>query len=360
MNSEDHFLSKAYGQTPDSGLIGYQAPSNIALVKYWGKYGVQLPKNASISFTLDACVTQTDLHFKKKHSKGFSLAVVFDGVPQPSFVPKIEQFFERILNFLPLLEDYHFDIKTTNTFPHSSGIASSASGMAALAGALLALENTCLMQPMSPADFDQKASFLARLGSGSAARSIQGPMVVWGDHPQIPKANNLYGTVYEQPLDPVFTTYQDTILLVDEGEKVVSSTVGHGLMHDHPYAAARFDQAQKHLSDLMPILASGDLMSFSDLVEREALALHAMMLTSDSSFILMKPNTLSIIEAIRKFRAHTEYPVCFTLDAGANVHVLYPEHIKTAVLEFIDRELKPYCSLGRYIIDRVGRGLKKL
>ena len=49
MNSEDHFLSKAYGQTPDSGLIGYQAPSNIALVKYWGKYGVQLPKNASIS-----------------------------------------------------------------------------------------------------------------------------------------------------------------------------------------------------------------------------------------------------------------------------------------------------------------------
>ena len=85
-----------------------------------------------------------------------------------------------------------------------------------------------------------------------------------------------------------------------------------------------------------------------------------MMLTSDPSFILMKPNTLSIIEAIRKFRAHTEYPVCFTLDAGANVHVLYPEHIKTAVLEFIDRELKPYCSLGRYIIDRVGRGLKKL
>ncbi|MDG1962902.1 MAG: diphosphomevalonate decarboxylase [Flavobacteriaceae bacterium] len=360
MTSEEHFLSKPYGPKPDSGVLAYQAPSNIALVKYWGKYGDQLPKNASISFTLDHCVTQTHLHFKKKETSGFSIAVLFDGQPQPSFVPKIQQFFDRIVKYMPLLEAFHFDIKTTNTFPHSSGIASSASGMAALTGALLALENSCLKVPLAPSDFEQKASFLARLGSGSAARSIQGPMVVWGKHPHIPESDNLFGTLYQAPIDPVFRSFQDTILLVDEGEKVVSSTVGHALMHDHPYAQSRFDQAQKHLADLMPILASGDLLAFSDLVEREALALHAMMLTSDPSFILMKPNTLSIIEAIRRYRAETGHPVCFTLDAGANVHVLYPEQCKSAVLQFIEQELKGFCSGGRYITDRVGHGLKKL
>ena len=81
-----------------------------------------------------------------------------------------------------------------------------------------------------------------------------------------------------------------------------------------------------------------------------------MMMTSMPYFILMKPNTLEIINKIWKFRNETQTPVCFTLDAGANVHVLYPEYTKEKVLEFIKRELVGYCQNGQYICDEIGHG----
>ena len=132
-----------------------------------------------------------------------------------------------------------------------------------------------------------------------------------------------------------FKNYQDTILLVDKGEKQVSSTVGHDLMHNHPYAERRFAQAHENLSQIKSILSSGNVAEFIKIVESEALTLHAMMMTSMPYFILMKPNTLEIINKIWKFRNETQIPVCFTLDAGANVHVLYPENVKVNVLKFI-------------------------
>ena len=158
----------------------------------------------------------------------------------------------------------------------------------------------------------------------------------------------------------VFTNYQDTILLVDKGEKQVSSTVGHDLMHNHPFAEQRFLKAHHNLSALKSVLENGNLDDFIKIVESEALTLHAMMMTSMPYFILMKPNTLEIINKIWKFRNETKIPVCFTLDAGANVHVLYPENVVVETLQFIKDELVGYCQNGQYICDQIGFGSQKL
>jgi diphosphomevalonate decarboxylase len=144
--------------------------------------------------------------------------------------------------------------------------------------------------------------------------------------------------------------------LVDKGEKQVSSTVGHDLMHNHPYAERRFAQAHENLDQLSAVLENGNLDEFIAIVESEALTLHSMMMTSMPYFILMKPNTLEIINAIWKFRKETAIPVCFTLDAGANVHILYPKHVSDKVLEFITSKLVGYCQNGQYICDEIGMG----
>src|SRR5690606_30016699 len=275
------------------------------------------------------------------------------------FEPKIQKFFERVEVYLPFLKDYKFKIETSNSFPHSSGIASSASGMGALALCLMDME--WQMQPAITEEyFKEKASFLARLGSGSASRSVEGPLIIWGEHPEIEGGSNLFGTKYPFEIHENFKNYQDTILLVDKGEKQVSSSVGHNLMLDHPFAEQRFKQAKDNLSKLVPVFKNGDLPEFIKIVESEALSLHAMMMTSMPYFILMKPNTLEIINRIWEFREETGSKVCFTLDAGANVHVLYPHSEKESVLNFIKNDLSKFCKNGEFIMDEVGFGAEKI
>ncbi len=359
--TESDFILPTYSCSIDSGKTQWSAPSNIALVKYWGKYASQIPANASVSFTLTNCKTDTILHYTRREKKEdhYSIALYLDGKVNQDFLPKIETFFKRIEAYVPFLKDYHFEVRTSNTFPHSSGIASSASGLAALSLCIMEMEKE--MNPaISEEFFYRKASFLARLGSGSACRSIKGSLVVWGEHSKIEKSSNLYGVPYPYPLNEVFRTYQDTILLVHKGVKTVSSTVGHNLMNNHPYADARFKQANANLDRLQGVFASGDLKSFVEIVESEALNLHAMMMSSLPYFVLMKPNTLEIIHKVWEFRQNTNSDLCFTLDAGANVHLLYPENQKQEVLEFIEKELVAYCENGQYICDHVGEGAKKL
>ncbi|SFC84396.1 diphosphomevalonate decarboxylase [Algibacter pectinivorans] len=357
---EEHFIPKKYTNSIDNGSFTWSSPSNIALVKYWGKKEHQIPENPSISFTLNHCKTTTKVSFSKKEdASGFSFDVFLDNEKKDDFKPKIETFFKRIDVYLPFLKDYHFKIETTNTFPHSSGIASSASGMSALALCLMSIEEE-LSLDISKEDFTKKASFLARLGSGSACRSLEGDLVVWGKHDAITGSSNLYGVKYPYQVHSKFKNYQDTILLVDKGEKQVSSTIGHNLMHGHPFAQERFKQAHTNLSYMISILKEGDLDAFIALVESEALTLHAMMMTSMPYFILMKPNTLEIINKIWEYRKSTGSKICFTLDAGANVHVLYPENEATSVLEFIQNELVAYCQNGQYICDVIGLGASKV
>jgi len=363
MLTANDFIPTTYSQDIESGEYQWSAPSNIALVKYWGKKENQIPANPSVSFTLNNCKTITKLAFAKKDlstslntdADDFSFDLLFEGQPKEDFKPKIQKFLERIEAYLPFLKRYHFTIDTQNTFPHSSGIASSASGMAALAMNFMSLEKA-LNPTMTDDYFYQKASFLARLGSGSACRSVKGQVVVWGKQENIKGSSDLFGVEFPNAIHANFKNYQDTILLVDKGEKQVSSTVGHDLMHNHPYAQRRFEQAHENLDQLISIFENGDVNEFIKVVESEALTLHAMMMTSMPYFILMKPNTLQIINAIWKFRNETKIPVCFTLDAGANVHVLYPENVSEKVLQFIKDELVGYCQNGQYICDQIGNG----
>ncbi len=342
---------------PEQGSVTWKSPSNIALVKYWGKKPVQIPANPSISFTLDTSATTTKLTYsKREHPNGnYNFELLFEGKPREDFKPKIAKFFERIEAYVPFIKAYDFVIETSNSFPHSSGIASSASGMSALALCLMSIEKKITPQ-ITQEYFTKKASFLARLGSGSASRSIEGGLVTWGHHEMLPGSSNDFASKYPFEVHSNFINYQDTILLVDKGEKKVSSTVGHNLMHNHPFSEARFAQANNNLFKLKEILSSGDLTSFMSLVESEALSLHAMMMTSMPYFILMKPATMEIINKIWDFREKTGLPVCFTLDAGANVHVLYPETDKVKIYEFIKNELVAYCQKGHYICDQVGNG----
>jgi len=351
---------KPYGNLPDKLLSAWRSPSNIALVKYWGKHGLQLPMNASLSFTLAACHTTTRVMAERKETPGISFKVIFEGARAKGFEPKIQAFFERINPYLGFLSDYHFTIETENSFPHSSGIASSASGMSALALCLVSLEQQLLDAPHSERDFTQKSSFLSRLGSGSACRSIEGPLVLWGRHEEVKDSSDEFGLKLEIELASDFVDFQDCILLVDKDEKQVSSTAGHNLMNDHPYAGQRFKTANQNIPLLVDAMQTGDMEQFIGIVESEALQLHAMMMTSRPYFILMKPNTLEIINRIWAFRRETGVSLCFTLDAGANVHLLFPKSVAQPVRSFIDAELAGFCVDNSYIQDHTGLGANKL
>jgi len=313
-------------------------PSNIALIKYWGKYENQIPANPSISYSLKMCKTNTQMEFFADEK--FSVETYLSGAAEKKFAEKIEKYFKNIEEYLPWILKGKYIIRTENTFPHSSGIASSASGFGAIAKCLMRLDDTfcgCNDSKFS----HKKASFLARLGSGSACRSLYNGLVVWGETKEVEGSSNLFAVPYpSDEIHEIFRSFNDWVLLIHEGEKSVSSSVGHSLMNTNPYAERRFQEAHENFAKLKNILKSGDINSFITLVEHEALTLHAMMMMSEPAFILMKTGTLEVINKIWNFRKKTGLPLFFTLDAGANVHLLFPADEKEDLIqEFIIKEL---------------------
>ena len=322
-------------------------PSNIALIKYWGKYEGQIPANPSISFTLSNCKTETKMIFKS--GEKFSVKTFLAGKEETKFLEKIEKYFKSIEKYLPWILQGSFVIETENTFPHSSGIASSASGFGAIAKCLMEMD-----REFSGKDFFdvKKASFLARLGSGSACRSVYDGLVVWGEVNEVEGSSDLYAVKYPyEEIHPIFRDFNDYVLLIHEGQKSVSSTVGHGLMNTNPYAERRFQEARDNFVPMKEILKLGDLQAFMKLVEHEALTLHAMMMMSDPAFILMQTGTLQVINRVWEFRKETNLPLFFTLDAGANVHLLFPSEKKAEISNFIETELLQYTQNGGIVRD---------
>ncbi|WP_300675557.1 diphosphomevalonate decarboxylase [Soonwooa sp.] len=326
-------------------------PSNIAIIKYWGKYENQIPANPSISYTLNNCKTNTTMEFLANEE--FSVQTFLAGKEEKKFADKIEKYFKNIGKYLPWILKGKFIIKTENTFPHSSGIASSASGFGAIAKCLMALDEKFSSNKQQPTTDNQKASFLARLGSGSACRSLYNGLIVWGKTKEVSESSDLFAVPYpNDEIHPIFKRFNDWVLLIHEGEKSVSSTVGHGLMNTNPYAERRFQEAHENFEKLKDILESGDLDGFIKLTEHEALTLHAMMMMSDPAFILMKTGTLEVINKIWEFRRITSLPLFFTLDAGANVHLLFPNHLEQDKIEnFINQELLPFTQKGGVVKD---------
>ena len=205
---------------------------------------------------------------------------------------------------------------------------------------------------VAPLDM-RKVSFLSRLASGSAARSVYPVMALWGATPSVADSSDDYAVPLADIVNPVFKTYHDSILIVSNKEKSVSSRVGHSLMDGHPLAEKRYATARENTERLLKVLKNGDLDAFIDIAESEALQLHEMMATSTHPYKLMEPNTLEIIDLIRHFRQETKIPACFTLDAGPNVHLLYPEAYDKEVKKFIKDSLLAYCHDNQCIDDVV-------
>jgi len=324
--------------TTHTQIVSESCPSNIALIKYWGKYDHQIPANPSISYTLNHCRTNTSMEFLADES--FSVQTFLAGSEEVKFAEKIEKYFRNIEQYLPWILNGKYIIRTENTFPHSSGIASSASGFGAIAKCLMKLDEA-FSEKTSEEESLRKASFLARLGSGSACRSLYNGLVVWGTSDEVEGSSDLFAVKYpDAGIHDIFKNFNDWVLLIHEGQKSVSSTVGHGLMNTNPYAERRFQEARENFVPMKDILKSGDMERFIKLVEHEALTLHAMMMMSDPAFILMKTGTMEVINKTWDFRRETGLPLFFTLDAGANVHLLFPnDGSEEKIKIFIETEL---------------------
>ncbi len=259
-------------------------------------------------------------------------------------MPKILLFFDRILLYCPYIKYYNFIIKTFNTFPHSSGLASSASFMSSLALCIIEMENKCVFSYKKNIFNNlKKASFIARLGSGSACRSIYPGFSVWGYHKSIKGSNNLYSIKYPYKIHSIYKNIMDTILIIEKNPKHISSTEGHELMNNNPYTKGRIIQANKNMNNIINILKEGNFKKFGYIIENEALSLHAMIMSSTPYYLYITPNTLNIIYKIWDFRKKSNKNIYFTLDAGANIHLLYPFKEKKIILKWIYNNLFSLC-----------------
>lgn len=338
--------------------VAWTSPSNIALIKYWGKLQGQIPANPSLSFTLNKAKTYMEISaIPKKNHEQLQFDFVFHGSENKKFKLKIENILNANLEYFPWLKNYSLKIKSENTFPHSSGIASSASSMSALALCLLSLDKKINNRERESETFLKEASALARKASGSAARSIYPFLTVWGKIENIVGTSDLHSHPFPlENLHSVFKSYCDAIIIVDSEEKIISSRAGHELMNEHLFAKERFQRAKENLAKLIFALESGDLEVFVKIVEEEAMMLHALMMTSSPSFILLKPSSLLIIEKIKSYREKTKTPVCFTIDAGPNIHLLYPRQYKKNVEIWIENELRSLFDVQDIIYDEMGQG----
>ncbi len=346
----------------EPGSVTWRSPSNIALIKYWGKHGKQLPKNPSVSLTLSSCFTDTLLEYKPKEGgdQQVSLDFFFHQEQNKAFGEKVQKFLESVTDIFPFIKQLDLTVKSGNSFPHSSGIASSASAMSALALCLCSLEEELFGTLADDKEFDQKASYVARLGSGSACRSIFPKVALWGQYNEVGNSSDYYAIPMQEHVHEVFGTFHDDILIVSTEEKSVSSRAGHSLMETNPYADTRYHSAKRQLHFLLEAMKKGDLEEFGKITESEALTLHGLMMSSNPSYMLMKPNSVEIISRVRQYRRETNHPVYFSLDAGPNIHLLYPEEIIHDVRLFIEEQLVELCEEGSYLQDWVGEGPEQM
>jgi diphosphomevalonate decarboxylase len=340
--------------------VSWQSPSNIAFIKYWGKTGRQLPVNPSVSMTLSEAYTQTKLVALPREKEGaVELDFWFEGKQNNAFGERISRFLNSVTDVFPWLEQVNLKLETQNTFPHSAGIASSASAFSALALCLCSLDAELNGIILEEIEFRLKASYVARIGSGSACRSLFPGITVWGSTTAVPGSSDFFALPVAE-VHPVFTTLRDTILLVNKEEKAVSSSEGHSRMIGHPFAEARIKQAGNNTTEILKAIKTGDIQTFIRIVENEALTLHALMMTSADGFILMHPETVRIINQIKQLRKETGINICFTLDAGPNVHLLYFEDQIEQVNKLIVEHILKNNKQNMRIDDFYGNGPVKI
>jgi diphosphomevalonate decarboxylase len=326
-----------------SQQVTSEAFSNIAFIKYWGKYGRQFPLNPSLSMPIPQCKSFCTMNFILDDKSGGIESFTFEGSENNLFKDRIEKYLNSIVDIYPLANRLKLEISTSNNFPHSAGIASSASSFAAIAKCLVKIEEII----NGPVDnFLNRASLLARLASGSACRSLsEAEFTIWGDG-QLDIGCNEFTqdiTLSAAQKDKLGWPLLDSILVISSETKKVSSSYGHELMNSHPYKDARVQQANDNLRVLYGALENGDLKTFGEIIENEAMSLHALMLSSYPSFCLLHPNTLKIINLIKNYRKETDANLYYTIDAGPNIHLIYPALEKNEIEQFIHNKLESSC-----------------
>lgn len=335
----------------------WRCPSNIAIVKYWGKKPIQIPCNSSLSMTLSDAFTELEVELlDEKSSDEIELDYYFEGKLSPEFGARVVKYLKSIENSFEFLKQYKIVMRSTNSFPHSAGIASSASAFGAIALGLNDLKYQFENKEIDSAFYSEASNF-ARLGSGSASRSLFKNYALWGKNEAVEKSSDTEAFEIEA-VHPVFQNLKDAILIVEDEPKKVSSSVGHSLMNNHSYSESRFKQANLRVSELVSILESGKFSDFIQMCESEALTLHAMMMTSEEYYLLVKPQTISIIDKILDFRNKTGLNLCFTLDAGPNIHLIYQGEQQSEIELFIKNELSVECK--SILFDKIGGGPLKL
>lgn len=336
-------------KTLDGFSVAWSSPSNIAIVKYWGKLPGQIPASPSVSMTLDQCRTNTEMAIQKGP---FSVDFSFEGNQEAKFAERIKRYLTELSSRMPWINDYSFVIKSENSFPHSTGIASSASAFSALALCLTSIQNQ--ITPLSEITFYKEASLLARLGSGSACRSIYPGFAAWGQD----ETNETFSDHYATPIkhDSRLSKLVDTIIVISQKEKRVSSSKGHSLMTNHPYAEARFLQARHSFRDSIQAIANGNIDLFNDITISEGLTLHSLMLSSTPPFMLFEPETVTIINLLLALKSRNETPFTFTLDAGPNIHLIYDESDSSYMNENVIFKIKNLFPGILFINDKMGGG----
>ncbi len=294
--------------TPSQAKATFRVGSNIAFIKYWGVADPELniPLNNSISMTLADAVTVTTVAWDVDGQLAQD-EITLDG---QRLVPEAAQRLVRHLDRIRALAGFQHRARVVsrNNFPMAAGIASSASGFAALtvaacAAAGLELDATRL-------------SALARRGSGSASRSLFGGFVEW-------EQGSDDATSVAHPLfPPEHWPLLDVVAVVSRAHKAVSSAGGHTLATTSPLLEGRLAHVHNWLVEVREAIAQRDLTRLGPILELDALAMHGVMMTSSPSLLYWEPATVALLHAVRRWRRQEGLPVYFTIDAGPNVHLI--------------------------------------
>ncbi|NLX11012.1 MAG: diphosphomevalonate decarboxylase [Chloroflexi bacterium] len=313
--------------------------ANIAFVKYWGRKddALRLPLNSSISMNLDAATTTTTVEFDPALAAD---EVVIEGTETTAkAAARVSEHLDRIRALAGDGFDRRARVVSRNSFPMGTGIASSASAFAALTVA------ACAAAGLDPDE--RTLTILARLGSGSACRSIPAGFVEWHT------ADTSADSVAEQIAPPDHWDLRDLIAIVQTAHKETESSKGHQLVQASPFAGARLEAAERALPIIRQAILARDFEALGEETEQEAIRMHAVAMTSQPSVLYWSPATVEILHAVRAWRA-SGLPAYCTIDAGANVHVL----CQGADAARIEGDLRALPGIQDVIANRPGPGTR--
>ncbi len=287
------------------------APSNIAFVKYWGVRdpALTLPYNESLSMNLDACSTTTSVTFDDTLQTD---EVIIEWYGQPSR-PTTGRPYERAVAQLDRVRARaglaaRAVVRSANTFPADAGIASSAAGFAALTRAAVAAAGLHLDE--------RELSILTRLsGSGSACRSIPDGFVHWRDD------GTDAGSYAVSVAEPEAWALADVVAVVDAGIKRVTSADNHRLAASSPYFPTRLEEIPGRIEQSLRAIRERDLQALGEVCEADAVSMHLVAMTSRPPTFYWNAGTMAVIHALHRWREEGLLAY-FTMDAGANVHVI--------------------------------------